>query len=339
MLPIFIISRVACGKGQVTCERVFFTLPTCHLSLVTTFGKVNQNQPYTLEENDDPKPRPVLVFGPAMKTMLIFSLFFSCWAFYFCIAGSPKFAWLVAHGPEAGFPVNTVRLSEAFYNFFIFAIPAIVFANAFAPEKFKWFKLNKPVSPQLLLLGVIAMAAAIFGFLYIENIITNALTDPQVKEYEKAVQAQNNWVYNMPAFSDLLTCLFASAFVPAVCEELFFRGTLQQQLSEWTKKPHIAIFITAVFFTLLHADIAGLPTVFAGGLMLGYAFYWTGSLRTNILMHFIFNGLTIVLDFIQQRSPALAKWEPGNFTTIIGLSLSAVFMFLLWKKTRSQLVS
>lgn len=271
-----------------------------------------------------------------MKIWLLIALNFACAGILQLMSSSGSFVWLSA-GPDDGYPVYFGWLSIAISSIIVFALPAIVYANVFPPERFKWFKVGVKVHPMSLVYGMLAMLCAVLAFDLIANWLSDLITDPALKDLQELSDKNMVWLMQMPTVGDLLACLFVSAFLPAICEELFFRAGLQQLFQEWTKKPHLSIFITAIYFSLLHFNPSGFPVIFLGGLMLGYAFYWSGSLRVGILMHFVFNASSILISYFAQHSPAFAKWEPSVGISLGGLGLTMVFMFLLWRQTQKRI--
>lgn len=85
------------------------------------------------------------------------------------------------------------------------------------------------------------------------------------------------------------------AVIPALCEELVFRGVLMPLLAKMTRNIHVAIWITAALFSLIHMQFYGfLPRMLMGGL-LGYLVIWSGSLWTAIAAHFVNNATAFIL--------------------------------------------
>ena len=91
----------------------------------------------------------------------------------------------------------------------------------------------------------------------------------------------------------LLLNLMIFALVPAICEELFFRGFLQHQLAKKVNI-HLAIFLSALVFSLVHFQFYGFISRFLLGLILGYLVYGSGSILSAILAHFCFNSISIL---------------------------------------------
>ncbi len=104
------------------------------------------------------------------------------------------------------------------------------------------------------------------------------------------------------ALSDLLINILSICLIPALAEEVFFRGCLQQILLNWLRSyPIIAIIIVAVLFSAFHGQISGfIPRVFLG-LLLGLVYFYTGNLWLTILMHFINNMIGVFFSFLKER--------------------------------------
>lgn len=95
--------------------------------------------------------------------------------------------------------------------------------------------------------------------------------------------------------ADIFLSFFAIAVIPAIGEEIIFRGFFQRELIQQTGKVHLSIWIAAVVFSFIHFQFLGFfPRVLLGAL-LGYMYVWSGSLLVPILMHFVNNALTLIL--------------------------------------------
>lgn len=128
----------------------------------------------------------------------------------------------------------------------------------------------------------------------------------------------------------LLANLVTFAVIPALCEEMFFRGVIQRQLAR-LMPAGLAIAVGAVIFSTIHFQFYGFFARAALGMLLGYLFYRSGSLWPSILGHFTFNGVSIVLAYITQVSseidPAVLDdsytfpWPTilGSFLVVVGL--------------------
>ena len=124
----------------------------------------------------------------------------------------------------------------------------------------------------------------------------------------------------------LLANLVVIALIPAIGEELTFRGVLQQFLTKRCKNAHVAVWLSAFIFSFIHFQFYGfLPRMFLG-LLLGYMFYYSGSLWTSILMHFVNNGVAVVVAFLDYKGLIDVDYEHFGATSNIWiLMLSLIF--------------
>ena len=117
--------------------------------------------------------------------------------------------------------------------------------------------------------------------------------------------------------------LLFDALLPAVAEELFCRGALLAVLRPLGRRA--AVFGSALFFAVMHANPAQLPYAFVAGLFLGILLELTGSLLTPILFHFANNTMSLLLFF---GAPPLAVFLPLGGLAILGI----LFLVLYVKK-------
>lgn len=97
-----------------------------------------------------------------------------------------------------------------------------------------------------------------------------------------------------------LFAILVVAVIPAVGEELLFRGLLQNLFLKIGKNPHVAIWIAAFLFGALHFQFYGIvPRVLLGALF-GYLYLWSGNLLIPMFAHFINNGLSLLFLYIYQ---------------------------------------
>lgn len=90
----------------------------------------------------------------------------------------------------------------------------------------------------------------------------------------------------------ILLFIFIIAIAP-VCEELLFRGFLQNALKRHIC-PAYAILVSAILFSLLHGVVIRIPHTLILGLLLGALFDHKNSLYSNIAAHAAYNGAVIL---------------------------------------------
>ena len=154
--------------------------------------------------------------------------------------------------------------------------------------------------------------------------------------YKKAMMAMTQ----MNSISDLLINLIAVALIPAMVEELYFRGTLQKTLSAWSGKPIIAILVTAIIFSAFHFSYFGFLSRMVLGIVLGFIFEYTRNIWLPILLHFINNGIAIVTLYTvrgdQQKMDKVMDENLPLYWGVLAIGLVTYFLQCLKKDTNYE---
>jgi membrane protease YdiL (CAAX protease family) len=111
---------------------------------------------------------------------------------------------------------------------------------------------------------------------------------------------QMNALMNGPAWVTVISVsIFAPFFEEWLCRGMVLRGMLKKVGPTW------AIIISALFFALIHGNPWQAVPAFLMGIVFGYVYYKTGSLKLTMLMHFTNNTMA----FIISQIPATADME------------------------------
>lgn len=102
----------------------------------------------------------------------------------------------------------------------------------------------------------------------------------------------------------LLLTIVSTAVVPAVCEEVLFRGVIMQSLRRFGDL--FALFTSALLFALLHRNFVQLPNALITGTVLGFLMLQTGSLHVVIVCHLVNNLIPVVLQSVMAVFPAVS---------------------------------
>ncbi|MBO0952329.1 CPBP family intramembrane glutamic endopeptidase [Fibrella forsythiae] len=99
----------------------------------------------------------------------------------------------------------------------------------------------------------------------------------------------------------LLMAILTIGLLPAIGEEVLFRGILQRKFIVWTGNIHVGIWLSAALFSAIHFQFYGFFPRMLLGAMFGYLYVWSGNIWVPILAHFVNNGLQVLLIFLYQR--------------------------------------
>lgn len=112
----------------------------------------------------------------------------------------------------------------------------------------------------------------------------------------------------LPTGSDSIwLTMFLMIFLPAVCEELFFRGGMLSALEG--NGFYSAMVATALSFALVHGDAANFAGPLCAGMFYAYVTYIAGSVRAAILAHFICNGFSFTVNYLLSEYSAVGLWK------------------------------
>jgi membrane protease YdiL (CAAX protease family) len=131
--------------------------------------------------------------------------------------------------------------------------------------------------------------------------------------------------------------------LPAIGEEVLFRGVLQRKLTEHWVNPHLAIWVAAALFSAIHVQFYGfLPRLLLGALF-GYLYYWSGSLLIAIFAHFVNNGVMVLMLYLYQRKLVDYNIEDNESVpwtaALVSFCVTVALLFAMWRSRKSQVVS
>ena len=189
--------------------------------------------------------------------------------------------------------VFSLKLIQLFSSFGIFITPFILFSYLTDFD----FKLTEPVKRNLVLLTLVIMLliTPFISFIYAWNQTLN-LPNWMLDLESNSTEITNAFLLMHDA-GDLMFNLLLLAIVPAIGEELCFRGYLQQKLTNCLNKPYMAIFVSAFVFSAIHLQFQGFIPRFILGILLGYFFYWSKSLWLAIIAHFTNNAQAVIFSY------------------------------------------
>ena len=132
---------------------------------------------------------------------------------------------------------------------------------------------------------------------------------------------------------ELIASVLSLAAVPAVCEELMFRGFV---LSAWESRgTRYAIGVTAVLFALLHGNLYGVPAYLLVGTVAGFLAFALDSVYAAMVYHTVYNTACLVI-------PYLAAGQAGgdvaiDAAAIFSLAVQAVMIAAMMAMTMMTL--
>jgi uncharacterized protein len=135
----------------------------------------------------------------------------------------------------------------------------------------------------------------------------------------------------------LIFNLLIIAVIPAIGEELIFRGVFQKILCRVFKSGHIAVWIIAFVFSAIHFQFYGFLPRLILGLVFGYLFLWSGTLWLPVIAHFLNNAVSVIGIYLQGSAGVSSSTEISLWKQLIILPLpvlvSIVILFYFRNKS------
>lgn len=198
--------------------------------------------------------------------------------------------------------IAPLKLLQVFTTIGIFLLPAMVFSQLYSNRPERFLRLNQ--APQWPI--ILATVALIIVFTPITDGLTwlnDHLHLPGfLSDFEQSMRQEGENVrvliggfLEMNSFGDFAYNLFLLAILPAIAEEFFFRGIIQELLIRYSKRIHLSIWVTGLAFAVMHGQFFSIIPLWILGTLLGYLKEWTGNLWTAIIAHFINNGAIVFI--------------------------------------------
>jgi uncharacterized protein len=194
--------------------------------------------------------------------------------------------------------VGMARAMQVISTFVLMFIPALLWNYVSNGKNMLWLGFSKHINLFQILLGFMIIFSAAIASSPLGDFSKNIIAyfpsiDAAAKKLENLYTEQAMALSNLKNIQEYIIALFIMAFFPAMFEEVFFRGTMQNLLVKWLKKPIIAIIITSLIFSLIHSSIYLFLSRAALGFVLGLMYYKTKNIWVNIVAHFLNNAFAL----------------------------------------------
>ena len=229
-----------------------------------------------------------------------------------------------------------VIMLQVISTFFIFFLPSWIFAKLCysKPVQFTGFQTRFNFKQVVWIVAILALTFPLSATLAELARLIPLPNDLKTKfdTMETTREAQEAILIKINSLSKYLVSIIVIAILPAIFEELLFRGVIQNIFTKWFKGPWVAILLTAFIFSIIHLSFYGFFVRFALGIILGLIFYYSGSLWLVIIFHFFYNGLQVTaLYFFNMTENPNVKDIEGNFPLWVGI-IAIVILFYAFKK-------
>lgn len=173
---------------------------------------------------------------------------------------------------------------QMFWMELILAMVAIAFA---------YFNKNEICS----LLAVKQLRFPIIVVIMLSAIVTSWLVNISIRELNISLFKSDNSYYGgyQIYIAPQLVMIYSIALMPAIFEELAFRGILYQYLSSILHE-RMVVLVTACMFAALHLNFLSLIWLLPFGIFVGFLRRKYNTIWYGIIFHFVFNLTACLMD-------------------------------------------
>ena len=227
--------------------------------------------------------------------------------------------------------------------FGLFLIPSLLFAYFSDPKPIQYLGLKTPPKHIYWILAIVAMFVAIPAVEYIgalnQKMNFGSQTTQWMKGMEEEAAKQIQFMLSKHTVGELLTNLVFVSLFAGIGEEIFFRGILQRMFIRAFRNPWMGIVFTAAIFSAFHFQFFGFFPRLALGIVLGAIYWYSGSLWTAILAHFVYDGSIIVLAYLNPsmiKNPDESMINPTMLIPMAVVSLLLTIGIIVYMKRNSS---
>lgn len=121
------------------------------------------------------------------------------------------------------------------------------------------------------------------------------------RQSEEQLKVLTEHITNFTTVTHFILAFVVVAIIPAIGEELLFRGLIQNMFSKAFGNHHVAIWLTGLIFAAIHMQFFGvMPRMFLG-VLFGYLYHWSGKLSIAMIGHLVNNGMALIALYLAQK--------------------------------------
>jgi membrane protease YdiL (CAAX protease family) len=231
----------------------------------------------------------------------------------------------------------------------VFILPVMLFAFLVSKSSISYLKLSKtPLAVSVMIAAIIVFT--ILPFLNYISQLNMEMSFPESLKWleewmtakEEQAQTLTRAFLKADTISGLLINIFIIALIPAIGEELLFRGALLRLFGEIFKNVHLAVFVSAILFSLFHLQFFGFFPRLLLGIILGYLFVFTQNLWVPMVFHFVNNAASVIVYFLHENNMTSINVDDfgssNNLVYIIGSLLITIWLIIMLRQKESYLL-
>lgn len=240
--------------------------------------------------------------------------------------------------------IRLLKFYQVVQSLGLFIIPPIILAWLFHGSIEDYLHLNRKATAN----SVLFVIVLIFFTLPLINFLgewNNRMQFPDwlsgmeewMKNAEEQAEVLTEAFLKVDTTAGLMFNLFMIAVLPAIGEELLFRGVIQRIFTNWTRNHHWGIWISAILFSALHIQFYGFVPRMLLGVMFGYLLVWSGTIWLPILAHFCNNAFAVTAMYLIDNNvldpgvEEIGSTSDSYYAVVLSVLMVTLFLWLIKK--------
>lgn len=267
------------------------------------------------------------------------------------IFGKEAFSQLIASGMQMGEEqAGLLKFLQLAQSIGLFIVPSLILAVLFGGKIAEYLLLyRKPLLwSTVLAVTIVFVASPMINVVGLWNASMSlppwmSGIEQWMRQSEDAAKQLTDLFVKADSLQGLFFNIFLIGIIPAIGEELLFRGIIQRVFTEWTRNKHAAIWITAILFSALHLQFYGFFPRAILGAMFGYLLIWSNNLWLPVIAHFINNTVAVIAYYlyhkgsIQTDPDTLGTQSEYGLAAILSLICLVALYFVYYRYSKQRL--
>ncbi len=241
--------------------------------------------------------------------------------------------------------IGFIKVFNLFVSFGMWVVSAFILMKIRGYETMAVWQVRSPQPNGILMFLPIVFVALLFVSAFLIKFNAALPLPESIKNLSSSAnQALMENFLVMKNVNQLLINLLVIGLAPALFEEIFFRGTLQRLLIHFFGNAHIGVITGSIIFAAIHLNVLQFIPMLFLALVLGYVCHYTKSIWPGIILHFLNNGVAVLMNYYEDKS-VLAKqlaedsYSPSAIITLVSVVIIGGFFYWVIKNNTNQEVS
>ena len=258
--------------------------------------------------------------------------------------------------------LNLMRYLQVLQGIGLFIIPAFLAAYLFSRKPIHYLNLRRNPNGEALnevkpktrssnwfLLTLLLMFFAM-PFINLLVALNEMIVFPEIlsgleqwlRDFEEIARQTVELFLKVDTAGGLFFNIFMIAVLPALGEELIFRGLLQKNLVRWTGSVHAGVIISGFLFSMMHMQFYGFFPRWLLGIMFGYMLVWSGTMWLPIFAHFVNNAVAVFLYYLIHKgviSESIEEFGSTGSDIPVTILTTIICVWIFWTMYRKRIMA